>query len=65
MRFLAFAWYKPMLRMSGSMSETSAFANAKASGYAANKAGVTLFTEASVVCALNMTAQRHSKGVEK
>ncbi len=54
--FFAFERYKPIERMYGSTSAASALARLCASGYASNSFGVTLLTEASVVCADKITA---------
>ena len=57
-----FARKKPVVTMIGSMSAGLAAASARASGYFANRLGVTMFTRASVDCAERIVAINSSNG---
>src|SRR6476660_9637372 len=56
---------KPVERISVSNVAGLALANARASGYFLNSAGVTMFTRLSVHCALKMVAIRSCNGFPK
>ncbi len=56
--FFALACHSPIERICAPMPASPSCAMAAASGAAANSAGVTLFTAASVVCAERTTATR-------